>query len=73
MIRREVTAAALLQQTKEGYVVSRPETIQIGYPVVLLLPNGQVVSTSQVHSWSSYGGFRITTAHTEYHILCSGI
>lgn len=73
MIRREVTAAALLQQTKEGYVVSKPETIQIGYPVVLLLPNGQVVSTSQVHAWSNYGSFRITTAHTEYHILCSGI
>jgi hypothetical protein len=73
MIRREVTAAALLQQTKEGYVVSKPETIRIGCPVVLLLPDGQVVSTSKVSSWSSYGGFRITTAHTEYHILCSGI
>lgn len=73
MIRREVAAVALLRKTTEGYIVGKPEDIVCGCPVVLLLLNGQAVSTSKVQSWTDYSGFQITTAHTEYPILCSGI
>lgn len=70
----EKTATALLVKQPDGsYRLGDESDITIGERCYLLLPNGGIVRTSPVYSWRKYGGFYITTKHTQYYISCDNI
>lgn len=61
-------------QDKEFLEVLDPTTNQpvhissltIGEPACLLLPNGDIITTSPVQEWSVYGGTKIVTKTRKY-------
>lgn len=69
-IYKEKHATALLKLNENNeYVLANDDIIELGKPVILLLPNGDIIQTSNVYNWSnSVIGLRIKTEYTEYHI-----
>lgn len=73
-IIEEQTATALLVKQSDGtYRLGDETDITIGERCYLLLPNGGIIHTSAVCEWRKYGGFYITTNHTQYYIRCNNI
>lgn len=71
---KEVTATAILVKMSDGtYRLGDETDITIGIPCLLLLPNGQIVRTSNVTEWRKYGSFYVKTMHTKYSINCDNI
>ena len=73
-IIEEKTAAALLVRLQDGtYRLGDETDIKLGERCYLLLQNGGIVHTSPIREWRKYGGFYITTNHTQYYICCDNI
>lgn len=69
-IRKQKKATALLKLNENNeYILANDDIIELGKPVILLLPNGDIIQTSNVFDWSnSCIGFKIKTDYSEYHI-----
>lgn len=52
-----------------GYIPVSISTVQVGQPCFLQLPNGDIIRTSKVHSWTIIGGARINTENRTYYAL----
>lgn len=54
---------------KGGYRPTQIQSIIIGQPCILQLPNGDIVQTSAVQSWTLIGGMRINTKSRTYYAI----
>lgn len=62
-------ATAIVVKLPDGhYRLGDEQDIMMNKPINLLLPSGVIVTTSPVQEWRKYGGFYITTMHTQYFI-----
>lgn len=69
---QERDAVAILKTENGKTFIANESYIRIGKPLVLLLPDGTTVLTSDVKSWSNYGRtLTIHTRHIEWTILWS--
>lgn len=69
---QERDAVAILKQENGKTFIANESYIRIGKPLVLLLPDGTTVLTSNVSSWNNCNGtITIYTRYVEWTILWS--
>lgn len=69
---KEKEAVAILKQENGKIFIANESSIRIGKPLMLLLPDGTTVLTSNVSSWNNCGGtITIYTRYVEWTILWS--
>lgn len=69
---QERDAVAILKQENGKTFIANESSIRIGKPLLLLLPDGTTVLTSNVSSWNNCNGtITIYTRYVEWTILWS--
>ena len=68
---KEKDAVAILKKMDGQYVIGSETDIRLGAPLLLLLPNGLIVRTTEIINWHCYpcNDLIVRTANTEWTIL----
>ncbi len=68
---KEKDAVAILKVIDGQYVIGSETDIRLGTPLLLLLPNGLVVRTTDIVNWHCYPGndLIVRTTNTEWTVL----